>query len=349
MPVQFHSSDFIDIVLFSGKDVNYQSQLEQTRLIGEAQKKVLGELQASYDAYKTQLSFNYEMFLEKVERNISHLQEPGVPSDVREAVSAKLETLAKERISTEEKKFSWLHALFHKIGQVFQGHGFRTEGEWGVQLATRLRQAEGKFLERELRSYIRETAPSQVDLDFMKRINGLSDQRFKEILRNVFFLYPEDIRFGEKNKMTIYKGLNDQKILLFYEQLLSQPYWYNLAYNILEGGTSEEIRQLIRPEMVLQFQKAPDQIVMQFRSIPLSDSNKIFFKSLLESAIKDLLRKSSHGEKESEFFLEITQILRAVKEQSATDMVSQILQEPEILSPQDIEALRTNIHSSLLQ
>ena len=136
MSIEFKSNPVFDIVIFSGIDIKYETQLSNSNLIGDAKTRALEELSRSYKAHKSGLNLKYGQFLRTFEENIAQFNNPKIKS----AIATKLSELAKKRIEVKESQFSGIHKFFHKIGQYFKGHGFRTKGEWGIELASRIKK-----------------------------------------------------------------------------------------------------------------------------------------------------------------------------------------------------------------
>lgn len=340
MSVNFKSNPFLDTVIFAGIDFKYANQLNGIPLKGEAAQKALENLKKSYEEHKANLNLKYGQFLKNVEGNISEFNKPEIPSKVRHAVATKLSDLANRRITIKESNFSGIHKFFHKIGQLFKGHGFRTKGEWGVELASRMEKVDSEIYKSQLEKCIfhgiglgmHEKPPQQILDEMKEKINSLTETQFKQVLNDIIFKKKEKNFFGEKNKLIFYKNLNEEKRKIFDNDLLSRSDWYEQAFDIIEGSDDEEFKGFVSKEMVSLFQSNPKKIIQIYEN----QKNKNgwferFFNTVVEATIKDYLEKDS--------FIEIANLLY----RNSSIKSKKIFESPQILTPQEIEKLKSNV------
>lgn len=342
MITNFKSNKLLDIAIFSGVDVNYENQAPKD-LIGQAAKKALEQLKTSYNEYKEKLNLKYGQFLRNVEANLGELNKAEMPSNVRISVASKLSELANTRVTQVESKFSWIYKIFLKIGQLFRGHGFRTEGEWGFELASRMEKVESKIYKTQLNKcifnpgYRINGAPPSEFLGGMKdKINALSEEKFKEVLNDIVFKKKENLHFGEKNKFIFYKNLSKEKKKIFDQELLSRNDWYSQACDIIEGADDEEFPNFVSSEMVKRFQENSSQVVGAYSK---SNHNNAwlerFFYTMVESAIKDYLAQNS-----VEGYQKISSLLNG---NWSVIKWKTIVENPKILTEEEIRKLQDNV------
>lgn len=340
MTIEFKSTPLNDAIIFSGVDINYRKQLNDTRLTGEAADSALNHLKDSYDKHKSQVAFKYGKFLKIIEGNLSELKRPDTPKKVRNAVANKLTELANTRI-IKENKFSGLHKFFHKIGQIFRGHGFRTKGEWGLELASSIQNIDLETLKSQLnqtifqglRLEIGEKSPKEIlnSNDMKDTINNLSDMDFKKIISDVIFMKKEEVGFGKKNKLVFYNNLNATKGKIFADELLARKDWFEQAYDLLEGASPEKINEFIsNDDLIKLFKSKPERIVKLYNSEAKDKYfEKIFFPIVEITIQKELNNRNYLG------------IAKLIDEDKIP--IKRILESSKILTPENIKLLKENI------
>jgi hypothetical protein len=297
MGLEFKSNKLMDIAIFSGVEYKYENQVPPG-LIGDAAQGALAELKTSYENYKKNLNFKYGKFLTNVEANLKHLNSTNVSSDARSKVATKLTELAQDRISNKESNFSGARRFFHKVGQLFKGHGYRTKGEWGLEVASRMQKVESEIYKTQLQSVMfGGFAFRDENITAMKdKINGLPEKEFKDILNKIVFKSSEGHMFGSKRKLVFYNMLTDEKKKVFAQELLARPDWYQQAFDIVEGSEEGDVASFIakNPAMVKKFQENPAEVIRIYRG--KKDANvfyKRFFDELALAAIQDYLDQNS--------------------------------------------------------
>lgn len=82
-----------------------------------------------------QLSYN--SFLKGVDAHFQTLKQD-VYTQNPAKVAAKLRELAERKITQIQRSYSWMQKIADVFNQLFQGHGFTTSGDYGLNLAKRL-------------------------------------------------------------------------------------------------------------------------------------------------------------------------------------------------------------------
>lgn len=334
MSVNFKSHPFLDTLIFAGIDIKHENQLDGTPLKGEALKKALENLKKSYEDHKSNLNLKYGQFLKNIEGNISEFNKPEITSKVRHAVATKLLDLANRRITIKESNFSGIHKFFHKIGQLFKGHGFRTKGEWGIELASRMEKVDSEIDKSQIEKCIfhgisLDTGLRQILNEMKEKINNLTETQFKQVLNDIIFKKKEKEFFGNKNKLIFYKNLNEDKRKIFDSELLSRSDWYEQAFDIIEGSDDKEF---VSKEMVSLFQNNPKKIIQIYENQKNKNGYfEKFFNTVVEATIKDYLEKDS--------FIEIANLLN----RGSSIKSKKILESPLILTSEEIEKLKSNV------
>lgn len=345
MGLEFKSNKIRDVLIFSGLDPDYRQQVPKN-LVGQAASNALADLESSYKKYKEKLNLKYGQFLQIVEDNLPYLNNAETPSMVRNCVAIKLSVLARQYIQ-QEKNLSTVHKFFHKIGQLFKGHGFKTEGEWGLELASKIRSREGKVYKERLEKAIyhsfvaiNETSPRSIINHMKDEINGLEDAQFKDVLADVIFKKKEAC-WGEKNKFLFYKNLSTEKRNIFEQELIARKDWYEQAFDIIEGADDKEFAPFISSNMLKRFQANPSQIINTYKNE--KDKNgwyQRFFQTIVEKSVKEYLAENS-----IEGFKKIDHLLN---DHWQIIDIKKIVNEPRLLTPEEIKKLRDNVNLHLI-
>lgn len=342
MTVHFQSTPLLDLVIYSGIDIKYECQLQNTPLRGDIEKKALADLKQSYDDYKSNLHFKYGQFLKRVENNIVELKRPEMPNIVRHAIACKLSDLAKRRIEVKESHYSGLHKFFHKVGQWFQGHGFRTKAEWGLLLASRIEKVDLENYKAQLQKCItrgpgvkmHKKSSREIINEMKSIINGLPDDQFKELLTDVYFKHKETDFFFSKNKFAFYQNLDPAKRGIFDRELLSRKDWYEQAFDIIEGANDQDLQAFVSKEMVSLFKADPKKIIdiHENNKNPNGWSQK-FFQMIVEKSVQEYVAQNT-----PEAYLQVAKLLH-----DPNIKASEILKKPLVLTPEQVQQLKNNI------
>jgi hypothetical protein len=264
---------------------------------------------------------------------------------VRNAVATKLSVLANGRITAKENEFSGIHKFFHKIGQLFIGHGFRTKGEWGVELASRMEKVDSEIYKSQLKECIfhgmglamNEKPPQEILHEMKAKINNLTATQFKEVLNDIIFKNKEEVNpflplLSEKKKLIFYNNLNEDNRKIFDDELLSRNDWYKQAFDIIENSGDEKFKGFVSKEMISRFQSDPEKIIQIYKNQkPENADFEKFFITVVQATIRDYLGKDS--------FIEIANLLHTEPSIKAKN----ILESPQILTPEEIKKLTDNV------
>lgn len=187
---------------------------EQRVTASNEMKKTFENRRKIYDQYSEALNtnINYSTFLTNVDAHRFTLASDDTNFAERHAVATKLSSLAEERIKVQESNFSILYKLFHKIFQIFQGHGFRTEGEWGIEFANRIEKINLELVKEALRQSIRDTKNDDKEaLSKLKLgLDSITDAQFGEVLIELMLSEPS-LRKQAYKKFAFYEMLSPEK------------------------------------------------------------------------------------------------------------------------------------------
>lgn len=340
MFVSFKSNPLLDTLIFAGIDIKYENQLNGTRLQGDAAQNALENLKNSYEEYRNNLNLKYGQFLKNVEENTSEFNKLEIPFEMRLAVAKKLSDLANRRILVKESKFSAIYKFFHKILHLLKGHGFRTKGEWGIEIASRMEKFDFEIFKSELEKCIfrgialniSEKSPKQILNEMKEKINSLTETQFQQVLKNIIFNKKEEIFLIKKNKLVFYENLNQEKRKFFENELFSRSDWYEQAFNIIERADNVKVKEFITEKMISKFQSNPHKIIQIYKNERnKNNSFEFFFHMIVEATLKNYLEKDS--------FAEINSLLNI----NSGIKMKKILESPQILTSEEIKKLEDNI------
>lgn len=336
MSIEFHSNPFLDILIYSGRELSFKSSSPSVKTVGE---KALSELQASYLKYKKEISqLKYGQFLKLVEGSLQDFKQGEVPLDVKETVSSRLRALGNQQIE-KEKSFSKVHRFFHKFSQFLRGRSFCTEGEFGLKLARKVQIEEKgncfaklKALILGARSYLDQEQAAKALKGMEREINELPPSEFKRLLEKVFFANREAV-FIEKMKFAFYKGLSEDKKNLF-DEILSdrREDWFDQAFDIVSGIDPKNYKEIISKPLLRSF--AMRRIALRSALKGEKEGAKVqFFTFLIEALIKRYLE----GDQRSDY-----QDIRALLNQEQIS-IAKLEKNPLLLSEEDFKKLKKHI------
>lgn len=230
---EFPRNDCLDVLLYSGFEVDLavHPALKNYTKESLAWKAAFTSLDESYKKYKENLqkTLTCNQFLQRIEKSISQLESAENRDSSRlSVVASKLKEVAKSRLS-EEKKFSWIYKLFHKIGQLFKGRGFRTEGQWAEVLASRLEKRHTDLYKDQVALWLLQGHRfEEVDRNsLMEQVNKLSSQAFGDLLENSVFKISDSWKsLTSGNKNSFYNLLEEEKQEQFLQCLLKREDWF---------------------------------------------------------------------------------------------------------------------------
>ena len=350
MPINFESNSILDALIFSGYDVspeiNRQKLLKTDKLTGEVAQKAITELEASYVKYKQQLQLSYERLLADVDGNIRTFCHVHMPSEAREAVAVKVDSMAQERIETLEGKWSGIHRFFHKLGQVFRGHGYRTLGEWGCTLATRMREYNTTVYVGQLKACFSTTLEENrlkgnITSDIINNVEKLNDAGFKRLLDEVVFSRMELLVYGAKNKFGFYEKLSDDKRHIFNEALLARRDWFKQLYDIVQGSQDKEMKaffsEALSTALFEKIKSAPQQFLKDYKGLGKDGWLRSCFQFVVEVTVRGYLKDGS-----TDAFANVANLLTR-HEYSDMLPAEDILKSPKLLTAEEISKLRANV------
>lgn len=351
MTVEFQSNPIMEAAVFSGVDPNLEAQLPRN-LTGDAAKRALNELTQSYQKYKSNLHLSYEELLVDVEGNIRKFNAVDMPAKVRQAVSTKLSSMATQRVSDVETQWSGIGRFFHKLGQVFRGHGYRTLGEWGQTLASRMKEYDRTVYTAQLKMCFSGSLGlgniQRIPDDVMEKVEQFNPEEFQQLLDEVVFKGSESLVFGAKNKFEFYDKLSEGKRLVFNQALLERGDWFAQLYDIVEGSDTEEMKtffsKMSLADLFKKVRAAPQQFLQQHRHLAQNrDSGWLTrcFQYMVEATVRGFLQDGS-----TEALVQVGNLLNNYQEDIQT---KKILEKPQLLTEDEIATLKRDIRLRCIQ
>jgi hypothetical protein len=263
---------------------------------------------------------------------------------VRPHVAAKLKEVANKYILETESKYTlptWLHRLY---GACFGGRGYRTKGEWGLEVADKIVKQDFGELKKQISETIFATVGEDV-APFKTQINSLSPDQFKQLLNDVIFAKKQASSPFDSPKRLFYQALDESKKKLFDEALLARKDWYDQACNIVYSAEPKKCADVFK-HFVTEKMKVlnnPDLINNEILEIARKSEeeerqhlhSKPGFNTLVAEAIKFNIDHGSSlkiGELFQKFLLRDASILHI--------NVKKFLEElPKLISPEDYKKL----------
>lgn len=196
----------------------------------------------------------YGKFLETIEDNMTVLKTTSVSREVRIQLKEALESrtdLNAENRKFENKTFSGLSKFFHKLGQLFKGHGFQTKREYGLQLGRELGEINHNIWRQELTDYL---IGKSNTVDFAE-LRKIPINEFKEAIWN--YIQEPASTSGEHRKMKIFNELTEEQKQAVRDECFSQGSWYYPVYRIVKGASKEQINDFIDEAMIRKFTGNP--------------------------------------------------------------------------------------------
>lgn len=305
---------FIDTLVYSGVNV-VDSELQRLKEKGDlAGQEALINSKETFERYRDNLTqtLSYDQFLEKIEDNLPEFERTEFP-DARLAVANKLASLSVTVQPDKTGFYAQVNKFFEKIGQLFQGHGFRTQKEWGLELAARMRDMDIAINKKNLLKGLKKGIPwRDQKLENMKRVaEGLTDKQFKLLVDDMLgqreYLAGSENTPRTKDRLAFYNILNDERKALFKHVLLYGPHdsgsnptplfdWYQRTFNVIEGTVDPELyRDFVTEEMASAFGSDPGKYIKISEKIngPFGD---LFFNALIKTLIAHHLQS---GRKDS--------------------------------------------------
>lgn len=348
----YKCSQVVDVFIYSGVEPNFEERFASEYGVNKespAYNQALNEYKASFQEHKSELDQKLELvsFANLINRNFSIITDRGTSDDLKSAVVGKLQDLTKERQEVEET-FNPFRKLLHKIGQIFRGHGFRTEGDWAQNLVQRMVMsgAPGQIknvkggIPKQIKENIQESfqrvtsiSAIPIPLSHMQIVNALTKEQFKEII-SLYLAGP--IPQGIHN---VYKhfflALNDEKKQWMMDAILTSANWPTQAVKL---GLSEftdkgDAWENLRPtqEMIRKVQEQPKEMFVAFEK-----GQSTFFcqaaRSLLEESVKDLIDRNDVAGMSN--FMKQTE--------GRVGCIAELLKQPDHFKPEQVAWLKEN-------
>lgn len=320
--VQFRSTPLNDLLIFSGLDIEYASRNNT--------------LDKSYQDYKKNLKFSNDEYLKLVEKNLPEINTTNFESNVKEMVSKKVTQLIKEsevkKNEEKQKLTTWweklgyaILELFEVIGQLFQGHGFRTKIEWEVELRTRINNVDKQIFRNQLEDILYHSTLAfigekreEILEKLISKLNSLRADEFTKVINEIFLKQYEDTSWI-KSKFVIYYSLNDSKKALFNQALVNHEDWFRLAYDIVESSIPEESLKnlhLIISSVFIEKAKADLNLLKVLHDdFAHTEEKKQFFTSVFVAIVQDYYDKNDSEclKKLTELFPDMNSMLSKTK------------------------------------
>lgn len=347
MSVEFHSTPFLDVAIFSGKKVYFEKQLESSHLIGQAREKALHDLESSYERHRRNLSkMSYKTFISKAQKAYLEIKEKTTLEEIRQGISKKLETLSKTEID-KEKAISKIRKFFKRLGNFFNGYGFRTAGEYGLKLSEKIKKTppqktlENQVIEALSNPHYFESEKTDQLIEnqlaeLQKAINGIPKDQFFSLTRSVLRLMKPN---EQKAILLFYQKLSPEKKQLF-DSMLIHWWGFSRVYHFANYLDPKQYSELISPTMVKEFlhqKKLLEKGKTRVEEMMNHPNKRIhdLYRALFESAIKNALDKG-----------DFPLIDKLFSEGSVR--LEKIKKNPLVLTPSDIEKLNKNLNLSAI-
>jgi len=350
-----------EILAFSGVEVkNVLVPTVDTRGLKDYLKKQVEEAaKAVINNVSWNSNISYGKFFRSVEKNIDGIVGPKqLPMHLRIAVSLKLSELAKKRIEKKESNFSAVRRFFHRIAQLFKGHGFRTKGEWGLKLSAKIENVKNKEYKKILESIFSEKAKentipmeskelnkSEINKAIAEELNNLEKDKFISFLNEVVWekhagaaIYANKDgpwRYPLPGSLFRPGFLNQEKKEIMEEEILKKDDWVGFIYdNVIH--LSEEIKNFVERMKICLTPKLLDKLLQN--SSLLYNTNRLhpnFYRICSELMIQRLLKQGDTGS-----FLKIRDL---IKKHWDKVEIRKILEEKRVLNKEERDLLNDKI------
>ena len=175
------------------------------------------------------LKVSNSQFVDTIHRSFKKLNQLSL--DDRLKVAAKLSDCSlefKEKIGRTNK----IALFFHKLGQLFQGHGFRTKSEWVDQLEKKVRNLEYKKYEQDFQQTFLESDQVIFPKKFNHLINNLENNTFQKMVHQLLDLpHPKDAN----KAYGFYIHLAEENKKKFITELLNRNDWFDQLKKLVEN------------------------------------------------------------------------------------------------------------------
>lgn len=333
----------IDILIFSGVEFDSKVLFKDNfeGLKGKFYDREVKKFTTELKNYKESLNFTLGKICTYVRAHFKKFQ--GYPEDHTSQVSTKIKELADIRIKKEDK-FNSIHKFFHKIGQFFQGHGFRTEGKWGLSVANDLieRKVDLKSLGKQLDGY------SGIG-DVEKQLHLLTDNQFRKFLPKFLdTLQKKRMAFHELNDLFATLD-NKEKKEIFIKTILERSDWFTLCCSCMLSGYKNEKESEVKAEKEFIAMLPMDRMGKLFTDKFSSHGNDFKNQEILKNAIVGLRSKKfvqyiveksiiENLEKEN-----IQNVKHAINRYHSNIVPKMLVEERLLLTEQQFQKIKNNI------
>lgn len=258
-----------------------------------SEEQITSALVTSYKAYRQNLNLKYEQFLGTAHQNIPQILK--LDKNLRSVIVSGLSERATKHIKDVESKYWKVSTFFHKVMEFFRGHGFQTQGEYGLQLAASLNN-ELKALKEKVKGSIthglglgmKEKCPAQIMKELKDEINSLSDQDFISLINDVLFVNKNGDTWVSNRKFQFFQNLSQEKFELFCAELEKRKDWFEQMSDILINvphKTKEErenILKIITESMLQNFLQNKPVFINRKRT----PEQEFMFQSLIAKSVQ---------------------------------------------------------------
>lgn len=343
MSYEYKCAPVMDVFIYSGVVPNLEKKFDQENALLQKGTSVYQEAFANYqkafEKHRVELKFDLHAFVSLVGRNISVIKEAG--SENVSVVANKLRDLADTQMKTE-KTWNGLKLFFHRLGHVFKGHGFRTEGEWAKEFANKLQSGVAKEVLKPVKEAFMKAAQisgTKIPQQHVSLINQMDKKAFKEVIAAYV---SGQVPQGLQNPYSdFYRNLNQEKQQWLMEAILAQPSWpaQVVKLGIKEEFTEETTWQLVKPspEMIKKVQGEPALLFNEYEKKDNSQYYKRAAKPLLEWAVIDFINKQ-----------DALGVRRFIDQtEGRIGCIRQLLENPEHLKQEHVNWLKDNFNLNM--
>ncbi len=336
MSLEFRSNPYVDTLIYSGVDLNYE-RCTPLFLKGEAKERANEKVRKSYVRYKQSLRISYNDFYEQVKSNIHHLRDPVVPSHARLAVANKLKSLAEEQLKvhgSREKKLGF----FTK----------KSKAQKGLDLAGKIETIDEDIYKSTLKYCINhgfglkinEKSPGKTLDEVKERYNTLTEEQFNELLTDVLFHEKSDPwPFFGTIKYQFYGYLDQEKREILHQELLSHKDWFEQSLDIVMGTDPKKYaNEFVSQLMIQRFIQDLDKVIDIYKKSSANGFTKKLFQTLLECSIRHYLKQDT-----PEAYIQIYLLNYGTNKRVKHIELWKVLEHPIILNHEEIEQLNTNL------
>jgi hypothetical protein len=294
MSYEFKCSPVVDVYIYAGIIPNLEERFNRENDVLNKGTPVYQEAfknyKESFEKHQKEINFDLVSLVSLVDRNITEIKK-AKPETVRR-VAEKLKAMANDRLKIEED-WSGPHRFFHKIGQLFKGHGFKTEGAWAKERADALASGEalgGLDGIKNVFAKARTNSSSHLTEHHIAHIKQMKKEAFNQVIAAyVSGTVPEGM---DNPYADLYQQLDQEKQQWLVEGILAQPSW---PAQVVKLGIREFLDisdwSLVKPppEIIKKVQDHPKQFFWDYNRH--SDFYQLAAKQLMECAVIDYIER----------------------------------------------------------